>query len=74
MEFCRRSTNSNGRINRKATEFLPAAKIGKCGRQDTGIRTVDSVKATTNLWGERWSNLCTLPRTDNRAYRRPIPY
>src|ERR1700739_4909438 len=22
------------------------------------IRTVDSVKATTNLWGERWSNLC----------------
>jgi 2-dehydropantoate 2-reductase len=22
------------------------------------IRTVDSVKATTNLWGERWSKLC----------------
>jgi hypothetical protein len=29
MEFCRRSTNSNGRINRKAMEFLSAAKIGK---------------------------------------------
>src|ERR1700756_2568118 len=22
------------------------------------IRTIDSVKATTNLWGERWSKLC----------------
>src|ERR1700751_5068358 len=22
------------------------------------IRTVDSVRATTNLWGERWSKLC----------------
>src|SRR5262249_46227081 len=22
------------------------------------IRTIDSVKATTNIWGERWSKLC----------------
>src|SRR6201981_2190142 len=22
------------------------------------IRTIDSVKSTTNLWGERWSKLC----------------
>src|SRR5580704_14441039 len=34
------------------------------------IRTIDSVKATTNLWGERWSKLCVNDMNRDDKIRR----
>src|ERR1700751_370302 len=41
-----RAGESHGRITKRIEELADM------------IRTIDSVKATTNLWGERWSKLC----------------
>jgi 2-dehydropantoate 2-reductase len=41
-----RAGELHGRVTRRIEELADM------------IRTIDSVKATTNLWGERWSKLC----------------
>jgi 2-dehydropantoate 2-reductase len=58
-----------GRVRRTAAKGASPYEVYRAGELHSRItkrieeladmiRTIDSVKATTNLWGERWSKLC----------------
>src|SRR5271166_5164618 len=71
MEFCRRSTNSSGLINRKTTEFVrPRKRTSDAGkrRRGMGIRTGEELLESLHddralfIDGERVKDVTTDPR------------
>jgi hypothetical protein len=61
MEFCRRSTNSRGPINRKAMEFMRRAKMENCRHSSGSSPRVIHVQSYLHCWQSVWQPLAHAP-------------